>query len=36
MDKEIELTHIIKRDGRIVPFDRTRIERAVEKSTNSY
>jgi ribonucleoside-diphosphate reductase beta chain len=32
MDKEIELTHIIKRDGRIVPFDRTRIERAVEKA----
>jgi ribonucleoside-diphosphate reductase beta chain len=32
MDKEIELTHIIKRDGRVVPFDRTRIEKAVEKA----
>jgi ribonucleoside-diphosphate reductase beta chain len=32
MDKKIELTHIIKRDGRIVPFDRTRIEKAVEKA----
>ncbi len=32
MDKEIELTHIIKRDGRVVPFDKTRIERAVEKA----
>jgi ribonucleoside-diphosphate reductase beta chain len=32
MTQEVELTHIVKRDGRIVPFDRTRIERAVEKA----
>jgi ribonucleoside-diphosphate reductase beta chain len=32
MAQEVELTHIVKRDGRIVPFDRARIEKAVEKA----
>jgi ribonucleoside-diphosphate reductase beta chain len=32
MAQEVELTHIVKRDGRVVPFDRTRIEKAVEKA----
>jgi len=32
MFQKTELTHIVKRDGRIVPFDRTRIEKAVEKA----